>query len=135
MDVLGRGGLGLGMASDVVTEIAPTPSFGPDGLLGGNTDRVMAGLNFTASGLAFGGSLGIDAAAGVVAIIPGGQVVVGGVLIGTAAYFAGEYVYQHWGTIAGLGADAWHGIDSAGSWAGHQLSNIGGDVGKAFSWL
>lgn len=113
----------------------PTPSFGPDGLLGGNTDRVMAGLNFTASGLALGGSLGIDAAAGVVAIIPGGQVVVGGVLIGTAAYFAGEFVYQHWGTIAGLGADAWHGIDSAGSWAGHQLSNIGGDVGKAFSWL
>lgn len=135
MDVLGRAGLGLGMASDVVTELAPTPAFGPGGLLGGNTDRAMAGLNFAASGLALGGSLGIDGAAAVVAIIPGGQVVVGAVLIGTAAYFAGEFVYQHWSTIAGLGQSAWHGIESAGSWAGHELGSLGSDVGKAFSWL
>lgn len=139
MDVLGRAGLGLGMASDLVTELAPTPSFGPGGVLGGNTDRVMAGLNFAASGLALGSSLGVDAAVGALAVIPGGQIVVGGVLIGTAAYFAGEFVYQHWSTIAGWGTDAWHGIESAGSWAGRELghlgSGIGSDIGKAFSWL
>jgi hypothetical protein len=135
MDVLGRAGLGLGMASDLVTELAPTPSFGPGGVLGGNTDRVMAGLNFAASGLALGSSLGIDAAIGTMAVIPGGQVVVGAVLIGTAAYFAGEFVYQHWGTIAHWGSDAWHGIESAGSWAGHELGGLGHDIGKAFSWL
>jgi hypothetical protein len=127
MAVLGRAGLGLGMASDVVTMWKPSPSFGPDGLLGGNTDRVMAGLNFAASGLALGSSFGIGAAAGLMAI-PGVDVIVGGVVIGTAAYFAGEFVYQHWGDIT-------HGIDSAGSWLGHEASSLGSDIGKAFSWL
>jgi len=59
--VVGRAGLGLGMVSDLITEAKPSPSFGPDGLLGGTTDRVMAGLNVGASGLALGSSLGIDA--------------------------------------------------------------------------
>ena len=127
MAVLGRAGLGLGMASDVVTMWKPSDSFGPAGLLGGNTDRVMAGLNFAASGLALGSSLGIGAAAGLMAI-PGVDVVVGGVVIGTAAYFAGEFVYQHWGDIT-------HGIESAGSWLGHEASSLGSDIGKAFSWL
>ena len=127
MAVLGRAGLGLGMASDVVTMWKPSPSFGPDGLLGGNTDRVVAGLNFAASGLALGSSFGIGAAAGLMAI-PGVDVVVGGVVIGTAAYFAGEFVYQHWGDIT-------NGIDTAGSWLGHEASSLSSDIGKAFSWL
>jgi hypothetical protein len=134
MDVVGKGGLVLGMASDVITEFKPNASFGPDGLLGGNTDRVMAGLNLGASGLALGGTLGIDAA-GVALAIPGVNVVVGAVLIGTAAYFAGEYVYAHWSSVVHLGQDAWHGIESAGSWAQHTTENIGHDIGKAFSWL
>lgn len=132
--ILGRAGLGLGMASDVVTMVAPTKSFGPDGLLGGNTDRVMAGLNFGASGLALGSSFGLEAAGAALAI-PGVNIVVGGVLIGTAVYFGGEFVYQHWHDIAGLGDSAWHGIEDAGSWAGHEATSLGHDIGKAFSWL
>ena len=54
--------------------------------------------------------------------------VVAGVMIGTAAYFAGEFVYQHWGDIT-------HGIETAGSWLGHEASSLGSDIGKAFSWL
>jgi hypothetical protein len=156
MAVLGRVGLGLGMASDVVTLWQPSASFGPGGLLGGNTDRVMAGLNFAASGVALGSSFGITAAAGLMAI-PGVDVVVGGVVIGTAAYFAGEFVYQHWGDITGgieaagswlgneatsLGNSIGSGLSSAGSWIGHEagglgndIGSVGSDIGKAFSWL
>jgi hypothetical protein len=131
MGVLGKAGLGLGMASDVVTLAAPTPSFGPDGLLGGNTDRGMAAANLAASGLALGSTMDIGLASAAMAI-PGVDVVVGAVLVGTAAYFAGEYVYQHWGTIS-------HGVEDAGNWVGHDATSLVGDAGhdikKAFSWL
>jgi hypothetical protein len=132
--VLGRAGLGVGMASDLVTEFAPAKSFGPDGMLGGNTDRLMAGLNFGASGLALGGSFGIDAAEAGIALV-GGPELVGAVLIGTSAYFAGEFVYQHWHTIAHLGADAWHGIEDAGSWSLHTGESIVNDITNPSSWL
>ena len=121
MALLGKAGLGLGMASDVITFAAPSKSFGPDGLLGGNTDRAMAAANFAASGLALGGSMDVGLATAALAI-PGVDVVVGGVLVGTAAYFAGEYVYQHWGTISHAVTSS---IDSAGNWAGHELDNLG----------
>jgi hypothetical protein len=113
MGVVGRFGLAAGIGSDIVTEISPNKSFGPDGLLGGNTDRVMAGLNIGASGLALGDSFGIGAASAAMAI-PGVDVVVGGVLVGTAVYAGGEFVYQHWHGIE-------HGISSAASWVGHEL--------------
>jgi hypothetical protein len=146
---LGKVGLGLAMASDVVTMWKPPESFGPGGIFGGNTDRVMAGLNFAASGLALGDSLGIGLAGAAMAI-PGVDVVVGAVLIGTAAYFAGTFVYQHWGDIshgiaeagswlgheaASLGSDIGNGVQQAGSWVGHEASNVGHDISKAFSWL
>jgi hypothetical protein len=89
--------------------------------------------------------------------IPGVDVVVGGVVIGTAAYFAGEFVYQHWGDITGgieaagswlgneatsLGNSIGSGLSSAGSWIGHEagglgndIGSVGSDIGKAFSWL
>jgi hypothetical protein len=135
MGVLGKAGLGLGMASDAVTMIAPPASWGPDGLLGGNTDRGLAAANLAASGLALGSTMDIGLATAAMAI-PGVDVVVGGVLIGTAAYFAGEFVYQHWDTIS-HGVE--HGIEAAGSWAGHEISSfgdgVGHDVSKALSWL
>ncbi|HET9893583.1 MAG TPA: hypothetical protein VFQ44_01370 [Streptosporangiaceae bacterium] len=121
MALLGKAGLGLGMASDVITFTAPTKSFGPDGLLGGNTDRAMAAANFAASGLALGGSMDIGLATTALAI-PGVDVIAGGVLVGTAAYFAGEYVYQHWGTISHAVTSSIH---EAGNWAGHELDNLG----------
>jgi hypothetical protein len=123
-----RFGLVAGMASDVVTLVKPGQSYGPDGLLGGNTDRGVAAANLAASGLALGSSMDIGLATAAMAI-PGVDVVVGGVLIGTAAYFAGEFVYQHFGhTIA-------HGLDTAGSWIGHEGSSIGHDAKKVLSWL
>jgi hypothetical protein len=131
LGVLGKAGLGLGMASDAVTMIHPSPSFGPDGLLGGNTDRGIAAANFAASGLALGSTMDIGLASAAMAI-PGVDVVVGAVLVGTAAYFAGEFVYQHWGAIS-------HGVEHAASWAGHEANSLvddaGHDLKKAFSWL
>jgi hypothetical protein len=128
--LLGKVGLGLGMASDVITFAAPTPSFGPGGILGGNTDRAMATANFAASGLALGSSLDIGLATTAMAI-PGVDVVVGGVLIGTAAYFAGEFVYQHWGNITHAVDSA---LNSAGNWVNHQVSNLEHDLNPV-SWL
>ncbi len=120
MALAGKVGLGVGMASDVITFVAPSPSFGPDGLLGGNTDRAMAAGNFAASGLALGSSLDIGLATTAMAI-PGVDVIVGGVVVGTAAYFAGEYVYQHWGDVTHAVNDT---LNAVGSWAGHEVDNL-----------
>jgi hypothetical protein len=134
-----RAGLGVSMLGDVLTEWRPGPSFGPGGMFGGNASRVVAGVNFAAAGIALGGSLGYAWAGAALAVIPGGQVVVAGVLIGTTLYFAGSFVYQHWNDVTSWGKDAWHGIEDAGSWAGDELGKLGGgighDIGKALSWL
>lgn len=69
--------------------------------------RVMARMTF----LMLGGSrLVVGAAAGLMAI-PGVDVA-GGMVTGTAAYFAGEPGGQHWPDTI-----------------------LGGDIGKDFSWL
>lgn len=120
MALFGKVGLGVGMAADVITFIAPTPSFGPGGVLGGDTDRAMATANFAASGLALGSSLDVGLATTAMAI-PGVDVVVGGVLIGTAGYFAGEYVYQHWGDVTHAVNDA---LNAAGNWANHEVDKL-----------
>jgi hypothetical protein len=114
MGAFGKVGLVAGMGSDVITEIAPAKSFGPDGLLGGNTDRVMAGLNFAGSAVALGGSLDVTLATTALAI-PGVNIIVGGVLIGTAIYFGGEFVYEHWHGIT-------HSLRSAADWVGGLFS-------------
>jgi hypothetical protein len=131
MALLGKVGLGVGMASDVITFIDPSPSFGPDGLLGGNMDRGMAAANFAASGLALGSSLDVGLATTAMAI-PGVDVVVGGVLIGTAAYFAGEYVYQHWGDITNAVNDS---LNAVGSWASHEVDSFTNTLTHPLSWL
>ena len=114
-----RVGMGLGIASDVVVLAHPSPSWGPGGILGGHTDQAMAGLNLTASGVGLASSLGLIP----VVTNPVGVVVVGGVVIGTATYFAGEFVYQHWGDITNA-------VGSAGSWAVHEGSSFVGNVGR-----
>jgi hypothetical protein len=130
MAQVGRVGLGAGMVSDLITFAAPSKSFGPGGVLGGNTDRAVATANFAASGLALGSSLNIGLATTAMAI-PGVDVVVGGVLIGTTAYLAGEFVYQHWGTITHAVGGA---LNAAGSWAEHQVSNLEHDL-NPMSWI
>ncbi len=134
-----RAGLGVSLLGDVLTEWRPGASFGPGGMFGGNAARAVAGVNFAASGIALGSSLGYAWAGAALAVIPGGQVVVAGVLIGTTLYFAGSFVYQHWNDVTSWGKDAWHGIEDAGSWAGNELGKLGGgighDIGKALSWL
>jgi hypothetical protein len=129
--LIGRAGLVLAMASDVVTLVDPSPSFGSGHVLGGWRDRGMAFANFAASGIALGDSFGLVAADAAISLIPGG-VVVASVLVGTAAYFASEFVYQHWGDITGAVSTATH-------WAGQEASEVGGDIGHdvsdAFGWL
>jgi hypothetical protein len=117
MKGFGQVGLGLGMVSDVLTFIHPSTSYGPDGKLGGNFDRGVVAANFAASGIALGDSVGIAAASGLM-LVPGVNLVVGGVLIGTSAYLAGEFVYQHWGTIT-------HGLTVAADAVGHAGDAVG----------
>ncbi len=91
----------------------------------------MAAANFAASGLALGGSLGVGLATTALAI-PGVGVVAGGVLVGTAACFAGEYVYRHWGAIGHAVTGSIHAV---GNLAGHELDNLGHAITYPFSWL
>jgi hypothetical protein len=145
-----RAGLGVGMLSDALTEWRPGPSYGPGGMFGGNAFRVAAGVNFAASGIALGSSLGYAWAGAALAIIPGGQLIVGGVIVATSLYFAGAFVYQHWNDVVSWSKDAWHGIEDANNWANNELNKLGSgivneggklasgfghDVGKVISWL
>jgi hypothetical protein len=135
MDAIGKAGLGVAIVSDIIVIAAPGKSYGPGGLFGGNDDRAMASANLAASGLAIGGDLGIDAATAALAI-PGVDVIAGGVLIGTGAYFAGEYVYSHYGhDIAKLGEQAWDDLGTANNWVNNQVDDLGHDVSKVLSWL
>jgi hypothetical protein len=111
MKGFGRVGLGLGIISDGITIWHPSESWGPGGVLGGNFDRGVAAANGVAAGLALGDSVGL-ALAGSAMLIPGVNLVVGGVLIGTSAYMAGEFVYQHWGAIS-------HGLSTGATAVGH----------------
>jgi hypothetical protein len=133
-----RGLLVLGMVSDLWTMKDPAKSFGPGDVLGGNTDRVMAGANLAASGVALGASMDVGLATAAMAI-PGVDVVVGAVLIGTAVYFGGEFVYAHWDDISHAASTATHAVGTALSDTGHfaenEISSAGHDLKKAFSWL
>jgi hypothetical protein len=133
-----RGLLGVGMLSDLWTMKDPDKSFGPDGKLGGNTDRAMAAANLVASGVALGASMDVGLASAVL-LLPGAPVVVGAVLVGTALYFGGEFVYKHWDDISGAASTATHAAGTAlsdtGHFAGHEIDSAGHELKKAFSWL
>lgn len=89
----GMGMYGLAIASDIYTEFRPSNAFGSTGEV---LDRVNAGLNMAASGLALTDAAGW-AVAGSLMAIPGVDVAVGAVLIGTAVYSTAELVWEHEG--------------------------------------
>jgi hypothetical protein len=89
----GAGMYGLAIVSDIYTEWHPSTAFGSTGAV---LDRVSAGLNMAASGLALADGAGL-AVAGTLMAIPGVDVAVGAVLIGTAVYATAELVWEHEG--------------------------------------
>jgi trimeric autotransporter adhesin len=89
----GIGMYGLAIVSDIYTEFRPSSAFGSTGRV---LDRVNAGLNMAASGLALGDAADL-AVAGSLMAIPGVDVAVGAVLIGTAVYATAELVWEHEG--------------------------------------
>lgn len=122
-DIVGKVGVGLNVITDVgtVADSQSTPS-----------DRVMAGANLVGLGLA-ATKTGVGKAAlnlltdaapdlitmdSVGAWVPG----VGEVLVaGTTLYFAGEFIYQNWGTIS-------HWADDVGNFASQTFeSEVQGD--------
>jgi hypothetical protein len=117
-DILGKVGAGmygLAIVSDIYTEFRPSSAFGSTGEV---LDRVNSGLNMAASGLALGDALGY-AAAGALMAVPGVDVVVGAVLIGTALYATSELVWQHYGSnIKHALHDVSHWADDVGSFLG-----------------
>jgi hypothetical protein len=117
-DIIGKFGAGmygLAIVSDIYTEFRPSNAFGSTGEV---LDRVNSGLNMAASGLALGDAMGY-AAAGALMAVPGVDVVVGGVLIGTALYATGELVWQHYGSdIKHALHDVSHWADDVGSFLG-----------------
>jgi trimeric autotransporter adhesin len=84
---------GLAIASDIYTEFRPSTAFGSTGAV---LDRVNAGLNMAASGLALADAADLAVAAPLMAI-PGVDVAVGAVLIGTAVYSSAELLWEHEG--------------------------------------
>ena len=117
-DILGKVGAGmygLAIVSDIYTEFRPSNAFGSTGEV---LDRVNSGLNMAASGLALGDALGYGAAAALMAV-PGVDVAVGAVLIGTALYATSELVWQHYGSdIKHALHDVSHWADDVGSFLG-----------------
>jgi hypothetical protein len=94
--VLGKVGMGMygvAIAADIYTEFRPSSAFGSTGEV---LDRVNAGLNMAASGLALGDAADL-AVAGTLMAVPGVDVAVGAVLIGTAVYSTAELVWEHEG--------------------------------------
>ncbi len=89
----GAGMYGLAIAADIYTEFRPSNAFGSTGEV---LDRVNAGLNMAASGLALADTADL-AVAGTLMAIPGVDVAVGAVLIGTAVYSTAELVWEHEG--------------------------------------
>jgi hypothetical protein len=106
---------GVAIASDIYTEFRPSNAFGGTGEI---LDRVSAGLNMAASGLALGDMAGIGMASALMAV-PGVDVVVGGVLIGTAVYATAELVWQHYGN------DIKHDLHDVEHWASDVGSFLG----------
>lgn len=117
------GKLGAGIASDIYSEFRPSDAFGSSGEV---LDRVSSGLNITASGLALGDAADIGAATLLMGV-PGVDVVVGGVLIGTAAYATAELVWQHYGNDIKHG---WHDAEHVASSGWHDVKDLAGDVGS-----
>jgi hypothetical protein len=115
---LGQVGLGAAMVSDVVTEWQPSTAFGSAGAVG---DRVNSGLNFAASGLVLGDTLGMDVAVGLMAV-PGVDVVVGGVLVATTLYATSELVWTHFSSP----------IKHATHAVGHFFDDVGHDIASIF---
>lgn len=124
LGVAGKAGLVAGMASDVVTLVHPSNT----GALG-VADRVMSGGNLAASG-----AVAAEMLVPTLAIPVAGEVVIGGVLVTTAGYFATEFVVQHWSDITGAVSwagdklyegDLWLGQQEikAADWAGTQIKN------------
>jgi uncharacterized protein YukE len=110
-DVVGKVGMVAGVLSDGAIILDPQSS---------GTDKVMAGVNLGGIGMAatgtdvVAGALGDAALEGAAAFIPGvGEVLV----LGTTAYFAGEFIKDHWGTICKWTDDTGHFIGSVASGA------------------
>ncbi len=111
MGKFGMGMYGVAIAADIYAEFRPSNAFGSTGEV---LDRVNAGLNMAASGLAISDGLGL-AVAGSLMAVPGVDVVVGGVLIGTAAYSTAELIWEH---RVAIGHEVEHLADDIGSWLG-----------------
>lgn len=131
---LGAGMYGVAIASDIYSEFRPSDAFGSTGEV---LDRVNSGLNMAASGLALGDVADIGLASTLMAV-PGVDVVVGGVLIGTAAYATAELVWQHYGNdikhgwhdVEHVASSGWHDAKHVASSGWHDVKDVAGDVGS-----
>lgn len=112
LSVIGKVGLPLAMAGDVATIIKPGDEEGAHA----TATRVMAGANLAASGTL------LAAGAGVLTLTPPGAIIVGGVLVGTAAYAVGDLVYEHRKEIG-------HALESAGGWVVDEVDSAADELG------
>ncbi|HVT70554.1 MAG TPA: hypothetical protein VHF26_22600, partial [Trebonia sp.] len=100
----------LGAAADVYTIVDPSQN----ALGGATTERVMAGANLAAMGTGDGTVAGLIAANASLDWVPAAGEVV---MIGTAAYFVGDLIYQNRQAIG-------HAL----SWTGHQTAHYFDDA-------
>jgi hypothetical protein len=122
MDVLGKVGFPLALAGDALT-LADGQATGLDkGLSAAN----LAGVGLAATGTEAGGAalalVGVNAVADWIPIV--GEVVVAG----TAAYLAGEWIYNHWGDITNWAGDAGHALATGYHDASQFVGNVTTDA-------
>jgi hypothetical protein len=118
LKLVGQVGMGLAIVSDGIEFVRPDHVFGN---VGAQIDRWGAVANAAASGLALGSSLEIGAAATLMAI-PGVDVAVGVVLVGTTLYATSELVWKH------FGGNIKHAVHDVG----HFFDDVGNDIASIF---
>lgn len=123
--VLRVGGDALNVAGDVMMLVSPSQN----ALGGAGTERAMAGINLAGIGISGGASLTATllGANAVADWIPG---VGEAVMLGTAAYFVGDLVYQNWGTISHAAGAVVHDV---GNVAHKAFSAVGNAVSSGLS--
>ena len=102
MDVVGKVALPLGVATDIGILVDGQSTGLDKGMAAAN----LGGIAVAATGTELGGTalalIGVDSVAAAIPVA--GEVIIAG----TALFFAGEFVYQHWDTITQWAGDVGH---------------------------
>ncbi len=102
MDVVGKVALPLGVATDIGILVDGQSTGLDKGMAAANLGGIAAAVTGTELGGTAFALIGVDSVAAAIPVA--GEVIIAG----TALFFAGEFVYQHWDTITQWAGDVGH---------------------------